>query len=142
MYIFSVLLRMRNISGKGCTENQNIQFMFNNFFSENRAVYEKMWENIVEPGTPHMTIWCLRIACWIRKATNTHTQDMQYLLLSHCNNGCTNALQCYLYTYIACLVQNREMFGRWLMLARFGHSGNILYMFSQTFKYKIWPKFA
>jgi len=24
-----------------------------------------------------------------------HTQNMQYLLLSHCKNGCTNASQCY-----------------------------------------------
>ena len=25
----------------------------------------------------------------------THTQNMQYLLLCHCNNGCTNVPQCY-----------------------------------------------
>jgi len=31
-----------------------------------------MWENIVEPGTPQMTIQRLRIACWKRKATNAH----------------------------------------------------------------------
>jgi len=32
MYIFSVFLRMRNISGKECTENQNTRFMFNDFY--------------------------------------------------------------------------------------------------------------
>ena len=26
------------------------------FFSENRAVYEIMWKNMVEPGRPQMTI--------------------------------------------------------------------------------------
>jgi len=33
-----------------------------------------MWENIVELGRPHMTILRIRIACWIPKATNTHSQ--------------------------------------------------------------------
>jgi len=33
------------------------------FFSENRAVYEMKWENIVEPDWPQMTIWRMRIAC-------------------------------------------------------------------------------
>jgi len=37
------------------------------FFLENRAVYEKMWENIVEWGRPQMIIWGMRIACWIPK---------------------------------------------------------------------------
>jgi len=38
-----------------------------------RAVYEIMWENILERGGPQMTIWRTRIACWIPKATNTHS---------------------------------------------------------------------
>jgi hypothetical protein len=40
---------------------------------ENRAVYEIMWKNVVERVRPQMTIWRMRIACWIPKATNTHT---------------------------------------------------------------------
>jgi hypothetical protein len=44
------------------------------FFFENRAVYEIMWENIVETGRPQMTIWCMRVACWIPKATNTQSE--------------------------------------------------------------------
>jgi len=35
-----------------------------------------MWEHIVERGRPQMTLWHMRIACWIPKATNTHTQDV------------------------------------------------------------------
>jgi hypothetical protein len=31
-------------------------YIFNNFFSENRAVYGIMWKNMVEPGRPQMTI--------------------------------------------------------------------------------------
>jgi hypothetical protein len=41
---------------------------------ENRAVYEKMWKNIVERGKPQMTIWRMHIICWIPKATNTHSK--------------------------------------------------------------------
>jgi hypothetical protein len=33
-----------------------------------------MWKNIVEPGSPHMTIWHMLIASWIPKATNTHSE--------------------------------------------------------------------
>jgi len=28
-----------------------------NFFSENRVVYEKMWENIVQPEKPQIIVW-------------------------------------------------------------------------------------
>jgi len=37
-----------------------------------------MWKNVVDPDRPQMTIWRMRIACWIPKATNTRSQ---YLLL-------------------------------------------------------------
>jgi hypothetical protein len=48
---------MRNVSEKSCRENQNINFMFSNFFSfENRFVYEIMLKNTVEPNRPHMII--------------------------------------------------------------------------------------
>jgi len=46
------------------------------FFFENRAFYEKMWKHFVERGRSQMTIWCMHFACWMRKATNTHTQNM------------------------------------------------------------------
>jgi len=36
----------------------------------------KRGKNIVEWGRPQMTIWRMRIACWIPKATNAHTQVM------------------------------------------------------------------
>ena len=44
------------------------------FFFDNRAVYEIMWKNILESGRAQMTIWRLRIACWIPKATNTNSE--------------------------------------------------------------------
>ena len=44
------------------------------FFSENRTFYEIMWKNIAERGRPQMTIWRMRIACWIPKATDAHSE--------------------------------------------------------------------
>jgi hypothetical protein len=55
-------------------EKIETHFIFNDFFFENRAVYEIMWKNTVERGRPQMTIWRMRIACWIPKATNTHSE--------------------------------------------------------------------
>jgi len=78
-------------SDKHCTENQNTHFVFSIFFFEYRAVYEIMWENIVEWGRPQMTIWRMHIACWMPKATN----NTGYVILPfHCNNGCMNMSQC------------------------------------------------
>jgi len=33
-----------------------------------------MWKNIVEWGTPHMSIWRMRIAYFVTKATNIHSE--------------------------------------------------------------------
>ena len=43
------------------------------FFLENRFVYEITWKNMIQPGRPKMTIWRMRIACRITKATNTYS---------------------------------------------------------------------
>ena len=52
--------------------------MFSDFyffiFFENRAVCEIMWKNILEQANTQMTIWRVRIACWIPKARNTHSE--------------------------------------------------------------------
>jgi len=39
----------------------------------------KMWENIVEPDRPQMTMRRKRIACWIPKATNTQPEYDIYI---------------------------------------------------------------
>jgi hypothetical protein len=48
--------------------------VFSNFFFENFALYEIMWENIAESGRPQMTIRRKRNACWIHKGTNTRSE--------------------------------------------------------------------
>jgi hypothetical protein len=47
--------------------------MFSNF-PENRAVYEIMWNAVVEPERPQITVGRMHIACWTPKATNTHSE--------------------------------------------------------------------
>jgi hypothetical protein len=56
-----------------------------------------MRKNFYERGRLHMTVWRMRIECWIPKATNTHahTQALWYLMLFYSNNGCRNAPQRY-----------------------------------------------
>ena len=47
---------MRNVLDEGCRENQNTYFMFSAFFFfENRAVYQIMPKNMVEPEGSQMT---------------------------------------------------------------------------------------
>jgi hypothetical protein len=65
------------------------------------------WKNILQPDRPHMTIWRVRIACWITTAIHTHTHARArthahahtlgtfITLLFYRNNGCTNAPKCY-----------------------------------------------
>jgi len=45
-------------------------------FSENPAIYEIIWKNIVEQGqaTDDDIVWFIRIACCILKATKTHSE--------------------------------------------------------------------
>jgi hypothetical protein len=40
---------------------------------EKCVVYVRIWRNIVERGRPQIAIWRMRIACWIIKASDTHT---------------------------------------------------------------------
>ena len=44
------------------------------FFSpENHAICDIIWKNLAERGRPQIAVWRMRIACWIHKATNTHS---------------------------------------------------------------------
>jgi len=71
-----ILIGIRNLSGRNCRENKNKRFMFNNlfFFFENRAAFEIMWKNMVEPDMPRM-----RNACWIDAATDTHSKCVIFI---------------------------------------------------------------
>ena len=65
---------MRNVSDKSCRENQNTFCVRNFFFFEKLAIFEIMWKIIAQPRRPQMTIWRMRIACWITKPTDIHSE--------------------------------------------------------------------
>jgi hypothetical protein len=69
--------------------------MFNNF-SENRAVYEIMGKNNVEPDRLQMTK--KNSACALhggQRRLQTRTQNMYFVLLYSGNNSYANTCQCY-----------------------------------------------
>jgi len=81
-------------------ERIKINILHSIFFFENRAFYEIMSKNTVEPCRPQMTIRRMRITYWIPKATHTHThththtQNTLHLLFFYCNNGCPKRPKC------------------------------------------------
>ena len=52
----SDLLRMRNVLYKSYRENQKTQIMLDNFLSQNYAVYNVLWKNMVKLEEPQMAI--------------------------------------------------------------------------------------
>jgi hypothetical protein len=77
------------------------------FFFENRAIYDIMEKNIEEQGRPLTTIWRMRIACWITKATYMHLEYVIFIafLLQQLLDKYASMLH---YTYIACLVKDLD----------------------------------
>jgi len=49
---------------------------------------------IRQTGRSDSIIRFMRMACWIPKATDVHSEYV-IILLFHCNNGCTKAPECY-----------------------------------------------
>jgi hypothetical protein len=79
-------------------EKIKINILRSKTFSENRAVYELMWNvyGRARQATDDNIIRRMRFACRINKTRiQTHTQYISYLLLSHGKNGYANAPQYY-----------------------------------------------
>jgi len=73
-----IILRLRNFANKSCTENKNTLFLFSNF-----KLYS-LWDNVqkyVRAGqtTDGSIIRRMRLARWINKATDTHSE---YVILN------------------------------------------------------------
>jgi len=77
--------------------------MFNNVFFENRAVYEIMCKNTVEPDRSQMTIRRMRIAFWISKATNIHSEYV-IIIPFPLQQWLYERVSMLRYMYTACLV--------------------------------------
>jgi hypothetical protein len=99
---------MRNVSDKSYRKSKQA-FLFNNPPPPKKKNYEVMWKNIVELGRQQMTVWCLHIACWLPKATNTLLECVIFMAIppQHWLHECASMLN---YTYIACLVYFLEKF--------------------------------
>ena len=65
---------MRNVSDKKLYRKLKHTSYVQQLFQESRAVYKIVWKNVVDPDTAQITIWRMRIACWIKKATKTHSE--------------------------------------------------------------------
>jgi len=91
------------VSNSKFGEEIKTHFVFNNFYRKIKAVYEIMWKNTIERGRPQMTIWRMRIARWIPKATNTHS-DYVILIALLQQKWLYESISMLRYTYIVCVV--------------------------------------
>ena len=89
-YLAQLFLDWKIFQTKVLEEIKTSHFVFSNFFFfENRAVYEIMWKNILKLDGPQMTIWRMRIACWITKPLTPHTHTHTHThTLAICNTYC------------------------------------------------------
>jgi len=81
-------------------EHRNAYFMFGNFFRNLCLSWDNV-ENILEPGSPQMIIFRMRIACWTRQATNTLSEYsiLASFPLQHWLHERTSVLR---YLYVDC----------------------------------------
>ena len=95
-----ILLRARNVSDIICTKSQNTHFIFKFFFFQKSS---RLWDNVekycrTREATDDNITWRMRIASWIMKATNTHSEYVM-LLIFLCNSGYTMRLSVTLYVH-------------------------------------------
>jgi len=98
-----ILLEMRSVSGKSCSKNQNTNFMSTNFsFLQNCAVYETVWKKYGTDGhaTDDNLIWPMHFACWLTKATDTHSEYVIFNAFIWQQWLQEHASLLHLYTYI------------------------------------------
>jgi hypothetical protein len=96
----------------------------------------RLWDNVennVQPERSQMTIWCMRISCWIPKATHTH--HMLYLLFFECNNGYSNTPELHYARKLPVLLNHDFISHRYLarnMLVHYKGIGYDYYIFVWT----------
>jgi len=69
------------------------------YFPENHALYEIIWKSILKRYRPQMTIWRMRVACWI---TSTHSEYV-IVTLFPLQQWLRERSSMLRYMYIACL---------------------------------------
>jgi hypothetical protein len=74
-----------------------------------RAFYEIVCKYMVVPDRPQVTIWRMRIACWVTKATDTHSEYV--ILIASPLQRWLRQDAAVLHFYIHCLSCHRYQFG-------------------------------
>jgi len=77
--------------------------MFRNFFFPMIVQFMRLLKNTVDPVSSQMILWRMRIACWITKATNTHSEYV-ILIVPSLQQWLHDSASVLRYTYIACIV--------------------------------------
>ena len=80
-----------------CGDHHTAYFMFNFFLFRKSCL---LWDNVQKCGTVRQAtdgniIWCMRISCWINKATDKHTDYVVLIIFSIKKNSYANAPQRY-----------------------------------------------
>jgi hypothetical protein len=93
---------MKYVSDERCRDNRITPLMFENF-SEDCAVSEMMWKESVRSDRLQMIILSIHVACWISKATDSHSEYVILISFPRQQWLRERALTLH-YTYIACRV--------------------------------------
>jgi hypothetical protein len=81
----------------------NYTFYVQMRFSESRAIYEIMWKKygVARQATGGNTMWRTRVACWINKAIDTHSECV-ILIAFQGKNWLPKVPQCYVIGILSC----------------------------------------
>jgi hypothetical protein len=106
-----ILIKMRNLWNKCCSETQNSHFMFNNVLFQKSCL---LWDNVENCGTARQStdgniIQHMCFTCWISKATNTNSEHVVSIAFPQQHRLCESTSMLP-YTYIACLVTSLNDF--------------------------------
>ena len=90
----SFLPRMRNVSDKSCRDIKTHILCSVTVFRKSCRLCDNV-EKYCTASRPQTTMWRMRIACWVHKATYTFRLCNTYCFSSEKKNICTNAPQFY-----------------------------------------------
>jgi hypothetical protein len=75
MILCSILLKMRNVLDKSCTENQNTLSTLSDLFLKIMLFMRQCRKTLQsQTATDENIIWGTSTACWISKATDAHSK--------------------------------------------------------------------
>ena len=98
-----ILLRMRNVSEEKCYRENEKSFCVQLIhFRKSCRLWNNMGKYFTTGETTDNVPRHIRIACWIPKAINTHSEYVTFLV--HFNNGYTNVLQWYVLRTLSVLL--------------------------------------